>query len=342
MLLSMSVQTVMSADEPADMISDPCHFPAPHFANFKAQCQLQYHRVGFVCDPMAVLSRTEAELLNRQFSKYRLNGCVDCDTSPRSSYCVSKKTSNYRISILIVPYANVQRIESCVGGRFGYSRMAPRDAAREFAAAVTQNWSQSGCSVDLTILYLGTLHSSVQLAQPGPFVVRMFTNRLVEFSQLGTVGIVNEDARPFDVLYSVLNQSLSDARIDNEQETFPPKDNHIGGVPPWAFQLCALLLLLVAITAYIGRCVTKRFDLRAQQKKYNSNRSNAHNVNSSALTAAGSSSLLNSGTGGSSAPTTLMGNMALQSTKSSMMFRQFSNNNAKKQKARAAASLQQI
>ncbi|KAI6196393.1 hypothetical protein M3Y94_01103600 [Aphelenchoides besseyi] len=338
----MSVQTVMSADEPADMISDPCHFPAPHFANFKAQCQLQYHRVGFVCDPMAVLSRTEAELLNRQFSKYRLNGCVDCDTSPRSSYCVSKKTSNYRISILIVPYANVQRIESCVGGRFGYSRMAPRDAAREFAAAVTQNWSQSGCSVDLTILYLGTLHSSVQLAQPGPFVVRMFTNRLVEFSQLGTVGIVNEDARPFDVLYSVLNQSLSDARIDNEQETFPPKDNHIGGVPPWAFQLCALLLLLVAITAYIGRCVTKRFDLRAQQKKYNSNRSNAHNVNSSALTAAGSSSLLNSGTGGSSAPTTLMGNMALQSTKSSMMFRQFSNNNAKKQKARAAASLQQI
>ncbi|KAI6179088.1 hypothetical protein M3Y98_00572700 [Aphelenchoides besseyi] len=298
MLLPMIVQTVMSADEPADMISDPCHFPAPHFANFKAHCQLQYHRVGFVCDPMAVLSRTEAE------------------------------------------------IESCVGGRFGYSRMAPRDAAREFAAAVTQNWSQSGCSVDLTILYLGTLHSSVQLAQPGPFVVRMFTNRLIEFSHLGTVEIVNEDARPFDVLYSVLNQSLSDARIDerfaNEQEAFQPKNNHFGGVPTWAFQLCALLLLLVAITAYIGRCVTKRFDLRAQQKKFNSNRSNAHNANSSGLTATGSSSLLNGGTGGSSAPTTLMGNMALQSTKSSMMFRQFSNNNAKKQKARAAASLQQI
>lgn len=62
---------------------DPCYFPTPQFANFAGLCQFHYHQVRFVCDPLAVLSRTEAEILNSRFDNYSLTGCVDCKTNAR-------------------------------------------------------------------------------------------------------------------------------------------------------------------------------------------------------------------------------------------------------------------
>ncbi|KAI6238038.1 hypothetical protein M3Y99_00730800 [Aphelenchoides fujianensis] len=320
----------LTADESSNL-QDPCHFPAPHYAHFPELCQFPYHRLGL----------TEAEILNDRFSKYSLAGCVDCKASSRGpSYCVPRKRPHQaRVNLIIVPYANVQRIESCVGGR-----LATRGWRREMPLANMPRRSRttggkSGCSVDLTVF---TLHSTVPLAQPGPFVVRFFSNRLAEFSQLGSVEAVSAERRPFDVLFSTLNQSLADARIDDrfvaEQELSTPKSNH---VPLWAFQVSAVLLALVGITLYVGRWVSKKFDLRAQQKKYNMNRSNAHNAAANALSGGGSTNVLNGGAGASAPSASLMNNLTANQTKSSMMFRQFSNH-AKKQKSRTPASLQQI
>lgn len=67
------------------------------------------------------------------------------------------------------------RIESCVAGRFRNSHYTASEAVRAYAETVQRNWGESGCSVDLTILYVGTLYNpSTNVKQPNPFVARLF------------------------------------------------------------------------------------------------------------------------------------------------------------------------
>lgn len=130
----------LTPDESANL-QDPCHFPAPHYAHFPDLCQLPYHRLGFVCDPLAILSRTEAEILNDRFKKYSLAGCVDCEASTRGpSYCVPKKTPHQaRVNLLLVPYANVQAILTTLLSKL--SSASNRGLNRAWAAAsVTPEW----------------------------------------------------------------------------------------------------------------------------------------------------------------------------------------------------------
>lgn len=74
-----------SSENVANLV-DPCYFPTLQFANFPGLCQYHYHKLGFVCDPMAMLSRTEAEILNKRFENYSLSGCVDCKMNPRFAF----------------------------------------------------------------------------------------------------------------------------------------------------------------------------------------------------------------------------------------------------------------
>lgn len=102
----------------------------------------------------------------------------------------SNEVSSVIVSILIVPYTNTQRqalaklllfnflfrIESCAAGRYRNAPITATEAARAYADLVQRNWGESGCKVDLTILYIGTLHNPLtNLRQPNPFVVRLFS-----------------------------------------------------------------------------------------------------------------------------------------------------------------------
>jgi hypothetical protein len=69
----------------------------------------------------------------------------------------------------------------------------------------------------------------------------------------------------FEALQAELNNTLTIAHIGNRNSSgFGQKPNHLGGVPLWAFEICAVLLLLVVVTVYAGNCLTKRFNTRAQ------------------------------------------------------------------------------
>lgn len=75
---------------------DPCNFPSPQFANLAGLCQFHYHQVKYVCDPLALLSRTETEILEKRFQNYSLSGCVDCKANP--GYELSKKKINFKLN----------------------------------------------------------------------------------------------------------------------------------------------------------------------------------------------------------------------------------------------------
>jgi hypothetical protein len=90
--------------------------------------------------------------------------------------CVPLNAENsIRISVIIVPYTNTQRIESCVAGQFRNSHYTATEASRGYAEVVQRNWAESGCDADLTILYIGTVHNPItNIKQPYPFIVRLF------------------------------------------------------------------------------------------------------------------------------------------------------------------------
>lgn len=94
---------------PENLGVDPCNFPTPFDFNFPALCRYHYHQSKFVCDPLALLSRTEAEILNKRFNNYSLSGCVDCKTNTKRGCVPSYSDSNARVSIIILPYSNTQR-----------------------------------------------------------------------------------------------------------------------------------------------------------------------------------------------------------------------------------------
>lgn len=78
--------------------------------------------------------------------------------------------------LMIFKFNPVFRIESCVAGRYRNARITATEAARAYAELVQRNWAESGCTADLTILYIGTLHNPLtNLRQPNPFVVRLFS-----------------------------------------------------------------------------------------------------------------------------------------------------------------------
>lgn len=67
----------------------------------------------------------------------------------------------------------------------------------------------------------------------------------------------------FETLQSELSESLAMSQIDKQfTDTTTPKlyQKPIGGVPLWAFEICAILLLLVVVTVYLGNYLTKRFN----------------------------------------------------------------------------------
>ncbi|KAI6184658.1 hypothetical protein M3Y97_00619800 [Aphelenchoides bicaudatus] len=348
------ITVVATPSENLGNLIDPCFFPTPHYTNFAGLCQYSYHQISFVCDPLALLSRTESEILSQRFDNYSLAGCVNCESTPRQGCVPTNSPNTARVSVLIVPYTNTQRIESCVGGRF--RKISASEAARAYAELVQRNWGESGCTADLTILYIGTLHNPLtNLRQPNPFVVRLFSNNLSHLSQMSSVKMVNNDQGLFEILQSEINNSLSIAQINTHftgTNKLSQKPNQLNGVPLWAFEICGVLLVLVVFMVYLGNCLTKRFNTRAQQKKFNGNRSNGllsaqNSNNGGGGSRVGFSGGLLSGVGGNSnggstQNNSLMSNLAVRDTKSSMMFRQFSAHNAKKQQDRAKANIQKI
>ncbi|CAD5210432.1 unnamed protein product [Bursaphelenchus okinawaensis] len=329
--------------------SDPCHFPVPDLQDLPAMCRYEYHQVPFICDPTAMLSRTEAQLLEKMFDDVAVSGCLNCQRSPRG--CISDTTTDLRVSVIIVPMSNVQKIELCVLGRSLNTHIGKPEALNAYVDFVYRRWSESSCTADLTILYLKTLETPLRnggITVSGPMVVRLFRNRLAELSHLQNVRHVTTDHTLLEVLSSELNQSFALAKAQERFQAYGNKrSKSFGGVPLWAYGICGGLLALVVVTLYFGNCITKRLNLKAQQKKSmnnrNQNQTNAQQATNDRWRAGFGGGLISQG--GASVQNnnpSAMSNMGVNNTKSSMMFRQFSNANAKKQRAKAAALVQKI
>ncbi|KAL3087264.1 hypothetical protein niasHT_020527 [Heterodera trifolii] len=117
-------------------LPDPCHLPtSSSSASLSPFCQFHYHQIPYICDPAGILSRTEAELIDRRLfgvsasflpnqSVHPLNltGCF-CDglSSPAPPFpkCFvhsawkDKKMHQIRIVVLITPRASINSIKKC-------------------------------------------------------------------------------------------------------------------------------------------------------------------------------------------------------------------------------------
>ena len=110
-------------------LADPCEFPSPTLSSspmdFALHCQLEYHQVPYLCDPAGMLSRTEAELLDRQIHNllngYNSTGCA-CSASRTDGQklpllpliCQNRRwrrRDGPRLAVVLVPYANMGRLE---------------------------------------------------------------------------------------------------------------------------------------------------------------------------------------------------------------------------------------
>ncbi|CAD5214355.1 unnamed protein product [Bursaphelenchus xylophilus] len=335
---------------PADP-SDPCHFPTPDQRDMSAMCRFDYHQVPFICDPTAMLSRTEAQVLEKAFSDVAISGCLACQRTIEGCIDPPGMTEGHlRVSVIIVPVANVHRIENCINGPRHAAHMRKEQAVNAYAEFVFARWSESGCASDLTILYLKQLQYPLRnggMTKSGPMTAKIFRNRLSEVGQMNLpVQHISADHTLLEVLTAELNQSFALARAEERFRAFGKKKN-FGGVPTWAYIICGALLAMVVVMLYFGNCITKRLNLKAQQKKSMNNRNQAQAANQQ-----GNGERWRAGFGGGlisqnnsnvqNNNPSAMSNMGVQNTKSSMMFRQFSNANAKKQRAKAAALVQKI
>ncbi|KAL3078791.1 hypothetical protein niasHS_014573 [Heterodera schachtii] len=114
-------------------LPDPCHLPSPSSsASLSPFCQFHYHQIPYICDPAGILSRTEAELIDRRLlgvsasfspnqSVHPLNltGCFCDGSSPSLRKCFvhsawkDKKLHQIRIVVLITPRASINSIKKC-------------------------------------------------------------------------------------------------------------------------------------------------------------------------------------------------------------------------------------
>jgi hypothetical protein len=84
---------------------------------------------------------------------------------------------------------------------------------------------------------------------------------------MSSVKMINNDQGLFETLQQELNSSLSIAQVDSHftgTNKFNQRPNQMNGVPIWAFELVGVLLVLVVFMVYLGNCLTKRFNTRAQ------------------------------------------------------------------------------
>ncbi|KAH7698769.1 hypothetical protein AAVH_34132 [Aphelenchoides avenae] len=181
-----------------------------------------------------------------------------------------------------------------------------------------------------------------------PVAVRLFRRNLERLGSTPHVARVSDSESAFETVWSEMQSAMK--TIDPSKDTDDAKllksgsgesvsdgvvkerhrrkgTLHWGGIPIWAVFVSAGCLSLVAVMVYIGNCVTKRFNIRQQQKKYTAGTMRLANERWRS-TDGGGGSPPNVGSGGNA---NANGSSAPQNTKSSMMFRQF-NTGTKKQR----------
>uniref|UniRef100_A0A914H2H4 Uncharacterized protein n=1 Tax=Globodera rostochiensis TaxID=31243 RepID=A0A914H2H4_GLORO len=142
-------------------IPDPCHLPSPpSSASLSPFCQLHYHQISYICDPAGILSRTEAELIDRrlqsipspQASPLNVTGCL-CDLPPASSphrrQCAvhpawkDKKLRQIRVVVLIAPQASIRSIKKCAKSTTDKKQQQNSGGGAEMAARRHQRQAPS-------------------------------------------------------------------------------------------------------------------------------------------------------------------------------------------------------
>uniref|UniRef100_A0A915CW99 Uncharacterized protein n=1 Tax=Ditylenchus dipsaci TaxID=166011 RepID=A0A915CW99_9BILA len=392
-------------------LADPCEFPSPTDpvgfspftpATFSTICQLDYHQVSYLCDPSGMLSRTEAEILDRQINA---TGCI-CPTIPSSNTAnrysqvrqnsiplactpqFKRHNNGLRLALALVPFSSINSVNTCLERRKHLARRSGaeededrqmaadksqphtyKDAAMAYGQMLVDRWTATSartgaCDVDLFMVYV---QHWVPTNLKHPFLVRLFRSRLKRLNHLNTVHSADKDANPFETLLYELTQAIqlingstpeqeggrdeearqslspNKASLNSDDQTNSKKDSQnsssstMGGVPSWAYFVGFGLVALVLVTVYAASLVNRKLVSTQQQKKYMA--MNARSGGGGAGTGVGAANerwkagLASSG-GNNASATMLQNGMTMSSggggaipqatTKSSMMFRQFS------------------
>uniref|UniRef100_A0A1I8BCG5 Uncharacterized protein n=1 Tax=Meloidogyne hapla TaxID=6305 RepID=A0A1I8BCG5_MELHA len=196
----------------------PCLFPSnpSELATF---CQLPYHQVPLFCDPGGILSRTEAELIDRQLRTEVFNNLTSCICPLRPCIQKDKKLGQLRVFGLLVPVANGNSIFNCLNNSKNQRKNKNLNnittinelnrLTGQFARiSLDRLLLGSGlemrerCDPDLFILYIDRWWINEKQRQP--FIARIFRRNLGNLRDLSLVERVNGKGNPFELMNGIL------------------------------------------------------------------------------------------------------------------------------------------
>ncbi len=77
----------------------PCAYPKLTDENFEEDCSISYHKFPYICDPLKIITRKGALLINEAISSI-FDSCISEDI-------VTYEARNYRIAIAIIANASM-------------------------------------------------------------------------------------------------------------------------------------------------------------------------------------------------------------------------------------------
>nr|CAD2195047.1 unnamed protein product [Meloidogyne enterolobii] len=314
---------------PSDLL--PCQFPSSNPLELATFCQLPYHQVPLICDPGGILSRTEAELIDRQLKTQVFNNLTSCICPLRPCIQKDKKMGQLRVFGLLVPTANGNSLINCLNNSKNqrknnknlnntineFNRLTGLFARLSLDRLLTGFGvdTRERCDPDLFILYVDSWWVNQKHSRE-PFIARIFRRNLANLRDYSLVERVNGKGSPFEIMNDYLLKSLliskqqifnneippkptentKNTKIKSEEESeLTVKKGH--SIPLWAIFSALILVLMALFALLLAHLVGRRVALAQQQKKFSS----ASRM--SMRSARPDESLLMSGGGGASATT---------------------------------------
>ncbi len=253
-----------------------CDYPPPFTFRGRQICST-YLGVSYICDPEAMISRTEAEAIDTLVSS-KFHSCVDCLTH---SDC---HRHNFTIGIAFLRNSRAcvttgELMEFCGWGWIGRTNadqtdrfQSPADMGRLLANRIRNVWSTDRCETDLLILLIGnwlTPDNRLINDHPNSHVFVAFSSRL---SHLASRLPKLTEGRKLPSLSRLISWLHKQSQMGTEPVVPVATDSILqqtaksfGCIPIWALVIFGFCSLTGLLCAALGIQLNKTPRMKASQ-----------------------------------------------------------------------------
>ncbi|KAF7637200.1 hypothetical protein Mgra_00003375 [Meloidogyne graminicola] len=188
----------------------PCQFPSSS-SQLASFCQLHYHQVPLICDPGGILSRTEAELIDRQLKTQVFKNLTSCICSLRPCIHKDRRLGQLRVFVLLVSFANGNKIYSIKTCQLNQkqnkiptlselNRLTGQFARISLDKLLTNSdlEKREKCDPDLFFLYIDSWWTDEKKKQP--FIARIYRRNLLNLRNNSLVEQIIKKGNPFEII----------------------------------------------------------------------------------------------------------------------------------------------